>query len=111
LVAEIGVPRVNRDPGPGMCACGRPLHYTDVWLWRVTEEFVAKTGMTHIPVRIERRTWMVQRHFINLHGLQGWTLPHQGWQEVFMCPACNRISYNPEDLAKHYCGACHAFFL
>ena len=25
------------------------------------------------------------------------------------CPKCGRVSYNPNDIANQYCGACHAF--
>lgn len=25
----------------------------------------------------------------------------------FTCPKCNRTSYNPNDVAQGYCGACH----
>lgn len=27
----------------------------------------------------------------------------------FTCPNCQTISYNPNDIAQRYCGACHAF--
>lgn len=29
--------------------------------------------------------------------------------EPFTCPNCGRTSYNPNDVAFGYCGACHAF--
>lgn len=25
------------------------------------------------------------------------------------CPRCGRTSYNPNDVAHRYCGACHAY--
>jgi hypothetical protein len=28
----------------------------------------------------------------------------------FLCPRCDRISFNPTDLAERYCVACHVFF-
>jgi hypothetical protein len=28
----------------------------------------------------------------------------------FLCPRCDRISFNPNDQAQRYCVACHAFF-
>jgi ribosomal protein S27AE len=28
----------------------------------------------------------------------------------FLCPRCDRISFNPNDQAQRYCGACHVFF-
>lgn len=30
-------------------------------------------------------------------------------QPSYTCPRCGRTSYNPNDLAQRYCGACHAF--
>jgi hypothetical protein len=27
----------------------------------------------------------------------------------FTCPHCGRTSYNPNDIAQRYCGACHQF--
>ena len=27
----------------------------------------------------------------------------------YTCPLCGRTSYNPNDLANQYCGACHQF--
>jgi len=32
-------------------------------------------------------------------------LPPSSWT----CPHCGRTSFNPNDLAAHYCGACHHF--
>lgn len=29
--------------------------------------------------------------------------------EWIRCIPCNRISYHPQDVAEHYCGACHRF--
>ena len=28
---------------------------------------------------------------------------------AFSCPVCRMISYHPEDVARGYCGNCHAF--
>lgn len=66
--------------------------------------------------------------FARLLGFTGWNqgagLPH-GWQlqlnpterclalvqriDAFACPRCDAVSYNPNDLAYRYCGACHSF--
>jgi ribosomal protein S27AE len=27
----------------------------------------------------------------------------------FVCPRCGAVSYNPHDIAEHYCGRCHVF--
>jgi hypothetical protein len=54
-----------------MCACGRPLHYNDSQLQRLVEEIAEREGET-IRVTIGCRSWMVQRHYIALHGLKAW---------------------------------------
>jgi hypothetical protein len=28
---------------------------------------------------------------------------------TYSCPWCGRVSYNPNDLAQRYCGACHTW--
>lgn len=30
-------------------------------------------------------------------------------RDTFICPKCNRVSHNPNDVAEKYCGACHLF--
>ena len=35
-------------------------------------------------------------------------VPHPDYQ-AFTCPRCARTSHHPEDVAKGYCGSCHAF--
>jgi hypothetical protein len=32
-----------------------------------------------------------------------------GKEESITCLRCKRTSHHPEDVAKHYCGHCHAF--
>ena len=33
----------------------------------------------------------------------------QGDDKSIVCPKCGMVSYNPNDVANRYCGACHAF--
>lgn len=53
------------------CACGKPLHYSDPKIQAWMEDLVADLGEY---VKIRRldggRAWMVQRHYIALHGVR-----------------------------------------
>lgn len=57
-----------------ICACGRPLHYTDRTARLYVEEQISRNGKT-VPITVEGRTWNVPRHFIALHGLVAAELP------------------------------------
>lgn len=52
-----------------MCACGRPLHYSDPACKVVIDDFVRRLGSDQI-VEIEGQKYHVQRHYIALHGLK-----------------------------------------
>lgn len=70
-----------------LCPCGRPLHYPDVASATAVRRLVALFG-EHIMVTIGARRWMVPRHFIALHGLEGGAVGFRrlaalyGWEEV-----------------------------
>jgi hypothetical protein len=64
-----------------MCHCGRPLHYTNPKLQELTQKFVEELG-EYIPVHWNGRVFLVQRHFIALHGIKAQELPNLGFQEV-----------------------------
>jgi hypothetical protein len=68
-----------------MCACGRPLHYTDPNNYRRVQAFVEELGPT-LHVHCGGRSWLVPRHFIALHGLKASDLPalaaQYGFKEV-----------------------------
>lgn len=67
---------------PGWCACGKPLHYLDPQEEEYVESLVIELGpMVKVKV-LDGRCYWVQRHFIALHGLKGWEIPEQGWEEV-----------------------------
>lgn len=64
-----------------LCACGMPLHYTS----KVTESqvvrLVEKLGEC-IPVSANGVRYLVQRHFIALHGLNADDLPQLAEQGI-----------------------------
>jgi len=66
---------------PGMCACGRPLHYSIPRLRAFIEDQNARTGETVI-VTTPEGSWEVQRHYIALHGLKADDLPTLGFKRV-----------------------------
>ncbi|HZT29439.1 MAG TPA: hypothetical protein VFA33_06130 [Bryobacteraceae bacterium] len=68
-------------PPEAMCHCGRPLHYTDPVIERMVRALIAQLG-EYTRVTVEGRSWMVQRHYIALHGIKGADLPFLGFEEV-----------------------------
>jgi hypothetical protein len=64
-----------------LCHCGQPLHYTDPAAKAWIEEMVAKHG-EYVRVIMNDRTWLVQRHYIALHGIKAWELPTLGFLEI-----------------------------
>jgi hypothetical protein len=90
------------------CPCGRPLHYDDPAILRQVDALVYLLG-EHVPVTTPAGTWLVSRHYIALHGIRAAELPGLGFQEVFRCPRCEKISAHPADLEHGWCGACRAF--
>ena len=64
-----------------MCHCGRPLHYTDPVIERMIAALVEQLG-EYAPVMVAGRTWLVQRHYIALHGLRAAELPNLGFDEI-----------------------------
>jgi hypothetical protein len=64
-----------------LCACGRPLHYTDPAREAYVRRLVADLG-PDLRVTIGERSWLVQRHFIALHGLKAWQVPTLAFPEI-----------------------------
>jgi len=52
------------------CACGKPLHYRDPELRRQVQRLVDELGPEIEVVHLGRR-YLVQRHYLALHGLAG----------------------------------------
>jgi ribosomal protein S27AE len=98
-----------------MCACGRPLHYNDKIVQEMTQLLVNELG-ENVRVSFGERTWIVQRHFIALHGINRKLCLEYGFPEVdkdtelgIICPRCGMTSFNPNDVETEYCGNCHLF--
>jgi len=63
------------------CHCGRPLHYQNKAIEMMVKAMVRRQG-EYVRVTLEGRTWLVQRHYIALHGIRSRDLPFLGFQEV-----------------------------
>jgi len=63
------------------CHCGKPLHYSDKKEQKGVQKLVDQLG-EFVPVTVGPRTWMVQRHFVALHGIKGKDLADLGFKEV-----------------------------
>ena len=59
----------------------RPLHYTDRTVELMVKGLVRQLG-EYIKIPVDGRTWLVQRHYIALHGIKGSELPDLGFQEI-----------------------------
>lgn len=64
-----------------LCACGRPLHYSDPASQAQVQTLVDRLG-ADVEVTVGNRSWLVQRHYIALHGIKGADLPTLGFPEV-----------------------------
>lgn len=64
-----------------LCACGKPLHYTNERTEARVKELVDLFG-EFVNVTVAGRTWRVQRHYIALHGLKARELPDLGFKEL-----------------------------
>ena len=51
------------------CACGQPLHYSDPEKQKLVELIVQDKG-EYIDVTVGHTTYLVQRHYLALHGLK-----------------------------------------
>jgi hypothetical protein len=51
------------------CACGKPLHYQNHELEGLIERMSARFG-PEVVVEIGDKSYLVQRHYIALHGLK-----------------------------------------
>jgi hypothetical protein len=65
------------------CHCGEPLHYTDKELERQLTELSAQLGdYARIINKDDRKTYLVQRHYIALHGIKGKDIASLGFKEA-----------------------------
>jgi len=59
-----------------MCACGKPLHYSDPKMEALVRKMIKIAGGDeYVLCRSSAGAWRVQRHYIALHGLKAWELP------------------------------------
>jgi hypothetical protein len=65
----------------GKCWCGLPLHYDDKEFERQVCEVVERFG-EYITVEQDGRKYLVQRHWIALHKINGKDLSTLGFREV-----------------------------
>lgn len=56
------------------CACGLPLHYNSPVAERIGRTQTELYGVM-IPITTPAGTWLVQRHYVLLHGLRAMDLP------------------------------------
>ncbi len=63
------------------CWCGRPLHYQDKELEAQMRHIVERFG-EYITVDANGRKYLVQRHYIALHGIKGKDISKLGFREV-----------------------------
>lgn len=64
-----------------MCHCGKPLHYSNAFIEAAVKHVITSCG-EYVRVTVGGRSWLVQRHYIALHGLKADELPHLGFQEL-----------------------------
>jgi hypothetical protein len=63
------------------CHCGQPLHCQDPEVQRDVEKLIRAKG-ARVVVRAGGRAWLVDRHYIALHGIKAVELPLLGFEEV-----------------------------
>ena len=75
--------------------------------------YFAETAMSHLQdptIVMDQRT--PDSPFEAVPGQDTFDRPDYGpgpRSITITCPRCGRTSYNPEDVAKRYCGRCHRF--
>ena len=69
-----------------MCACGRPLHYSDRRIQMLIESMIRELGPTVKVAVLGHGAWLVPRHYIALHGIRAAELPElaltHGFEQV-----------------------------
>jgi len=64
-----------------LCHCGKPLHYSNPRTQLAVQSMIDSLG-PYVRIRVMDRAWMVQRHYLALHGINAAELPSLGFQEV-----------------------------
>lgn len=65
-----------------MCHCGNPLHYSNPATQAAVEKLVRDLGEFQQVTIPGQGTWLVQRHYIALHGIKAAELADLGFQKV-----------------------------
>jgi hypothetical protein len=65
-----------------MCHCGRPLHYVDPTAEASVRRMIDLAGSEYVKVTSPGGDFLVQRHYIALHGLKADELPLLGFEKV-----------------------------
>jgi isopentenyldiphosphate isomerase len=54
---------------PGYCACGKPLHYINKNVEKIVRRYAKELGEM-VEITAPSGTFLVQRHYIALHGIE-----------------------------------------
>ena len=55
-----------------MCACGKPLHYSNPLLQQLVEQMITEFGENMKITNVDTgKSYLVPKHFIALHGIKG----------------------------------------
>lgn len=74
---------VDPNPKKGYCACGRKLHYGSKKVQKQVQDLIDKTDEYIRVTAVDGSgTWLVQRHYIALHGLKIRDLPNLGFHKL-----------------------------
>lgn len=66
-----------------LCHCGKPLHYSNQLMKEYVEYQVNRLGETiRVTSLATGKTYLVQRHYIALHGLKEAELDELGFEEI-----------------------------
>lgn len=104
------------------CPCGRPwMHYSNLENQRYTEGMVRRLGPT-LQWTVSGRTWLIPRHYLAQHGLQGWNtdigFPELGMPGCLIfpelpaltCSGCGLTTYNFAEVQSRFCSKCGVFY-
>lgn len=64
------------------CPCGRELHYSNPETERQVRQLVARLGRYQKITVAGLGTYMVDRHYIALHGVKGEDIPLLGFERI-----------------------------
>ena len=62
-----------------LCHCGLPLHYSDPAVRDQVDQLIAATGQRYLRVSTPDGTFLVDKHYVALHGVKGPELPYLGF--------------------------------